>query len=828
MPLTKAEKQRAYRERQKQSKGEEYFEKERKRVSQYYIPIEERSKKDQVKRQKKVKQYVQEHRQRKKRLQEQSEYVSIPSTSHTEQCSEISSSSDTAKTTQQLIVKLPLIDTKKRTRKRVSRAVSKSKREIERLQNENKKSQRKFKTVSKRYDRLAKKVSKNNEMQTSSNTITIEAQVHSEQRPSNTITVEAQVHREQTTSNNITAAAQVQIEKENLTQIDEDHTNSETEKDNVGQENKKHEGQKVTMTPRKRTYTELREEGISPSKIPKTVTDKLILANVLTEEMGTLYKKSNEVEKTVICNMLSSAKLKKYKLKNTLSKKTGIRSQRLVRRNEKVMGMTKRTRNEGKRTKLTDDIRTFLERDDNSRVLPGKNDKFKIQKGHEQKRVLNDSLMYLHMKYKAEKSSNVSFSTFCTMRPKHIALTKYLSRNKCLCQRHQNMALALKSMKTAGADVPTNPDEFIRNLGSTTVDIVLESLKDGQISLSQWKKTELTNGKKRTVIVEKMMEKEEFITLIKDQICEFQGHVDRVKTQYAAVRQLKENIPQDHVMLQMDFAENFSCVSADEVQSAYWNSSAVSLHPVVAYFRDDRNILNHKNFVYVSDDLGHNFGHVFTIMKNIISEIKEIVPDLKMVHYWTDSPSSQYRNKSAFYVISDHENIFGVPAIWNYFESGHGKGPCDGVGGTSKRIADMAIKQGKIIIQDASDYFQKVQLLHKSAVYRFVSAEEIETNRQEVAEFNKSLVPIKGTMQVHQAGSVLTGKIKTCVTSCYCQQCIEGNMHDFNEGNLLRKKETVTTQTLEHVEPIVDEQENNDIQVEENSKEDTSNEKHRG
>ena len=89
------------------------------------------------------------------------------------------------------------------------------------------------------------------------------------------------------------------------------------------------------MTPRKRTYTELREEGISPSKIPKTVKDKLILANVLTEEMGTLYKKSNEVEKTVICNMLSSAKLKKYKLKNTLSKKTGISTvNQLVRLDE--------------------------------------------------------------------------------------------------------------------------------------------------------------------------------------------------------------------------------------------------------------------------------------------------------------------------------------------------------------------------------------------------------------------------------------------------------------------------------------------------------------
>ena len=44
-------------------------------------------------------------------------------------------------------------------------------------------------------------------------------------------------------------------------------------------------------------------------------------------------------------------------------------------------------------------------------------------------------------------------------------------------------------------------------------------------------------------------------------------------------------------------------------------------------------------------------------------------------------------------------------AAWNYFEAGHGKGPCDGVGGTVKRLADDAIKQNKVVIQDASDFF---------------------------------------------------------------------------------------------------------------------------
>jgi hypothetical protein len=48
-----------------------------------------------------------------------------------------------------------------------------------------------------------------------------------------------------------------------------------------------------------------------------------------------------------------------------------------------------------------------------------------------------------------------------------------------------------------------------------------------------------------------------------------------------------------------------------------------------------------------------------------------------------------------------------VNAIWNFFESGHGKGPFDGIGGTYKRIADLAIRQGKITIQDAPEYFER-------------------------------------------------------------------------------------------------------------------------
>ena len=72
----------------------------------------------------------------------------------------------------------------------------------------------------------------------------------------------------------------------------------------------------------------------------------------------------------------------------------------------------------------------------------------------------------------------------------------------------------------------------------------------------------------------------------------------------------------------MDFAENFTCGTSDEIQSAYWNASTVSLHPVVVYFRGVANSLEHLNFVFVSDVLHHNSTAVVTIMKMLCKELR--------------------------------------------------------------------------------------------------------------------------------------------------------------------------------------------------------------
>ena len=424
--------------------------------------------------------------------------------------------------------------------------------------------------------------------------------------------------------------------------------------------------------------------------------------------------------------------------------------------------------------------------------MPGKNDKVKDGSEHKQKRVLNDSLKFLHMKFQSETDKKVSFATFCRLRPKNVSLTRYITRNQCLCQKHQNMALSLKALKSAGVTVPLNPDEFVRKLEETDLLDENKEKLNQTIYHQQWKKVTMTDGKKRTKIVGSDVPNEEFQKLIRDQTADFIDHVKGIRCQYKAMRELKDNMKDEHCIIQMDFAENFSCVSADEVQSAYWNQGSVTLHPVVVYYKEN-DMLKHINYVFVSDDFGHNIGLVYAILKQLIPDIKSKVPKISKVFYWTDSPSYQYRNKTSFYIVSAHAELFGVSAEWNYWECGHGKGACDGIGGTAKRMADMSVRQGKVNIQDGVDFFEWGRQFHDSALYKYVHDDECRIARSELDEINKKLIPLKGTMKVHHVFSPSTGIVRSRRTSCYCEECVSDSHHDFEENKIVREPFRVDT-----------------------------------
>ena len=63
------------------------------------------------------------------------------------------------------------------------------------------------------------------------------------------------------------------------------------------------------------------------------------------------------------------------------------------------------------------------------------------------------------------------------------------------------------------------------------------------------------------------------------------------------------------------------------------------------------------------------------------------------VYYFSDGAASQYKNRKNFINLCHHQDNFGVPAEWHFSATSHGKGACDGVGGSLKRLAARASLQ---------------------------------------------------------------------------------------------------------------------------------------
>ncbi|XP_053599993.1 uncharacterized protein LOC128683137 [Plodia interpunctella] len=102
---------------------------------------------------------------------------------------------------------------------------------------------------------------------------------------------------------------------------------------------------------------------------------------------------------------------------------------------------------------------------------------------------------------------------------------------------------------------------------------------------------------------------------------------------------------------------------------------------------------------------------------------------------------------------------------WNFFESGHGKGAADGIGGTIKRQADAIVARGNDIA-DVFQFFSALKDANKITLF-MVTGEDIE---KVAATIPSNIVPLKGTMQVHQMFTENRGILNHRVLSCFCDQ----------------------------------------------------------
>lgn len=199
-----------------------------------------------------------------------------------------------------------------------------------------------------------------------------------------------------------------------------------------------------------------------------------------------------------------------------------------------------------------------------------------------------------------EFKSPVQLSKFCSLRPKHVELVKDTPKEQCLCPYHSNFIQCCAAMNKYLPEFPKygekstqlliceNPTEdcWFKTCGKCTIANVNRKLQvfcktklvqRKRVVWRQWIKDEVTNRTQNAEVHGTMNDlMKHFISIYP----KFLKHSYIKREQYKAfvadhkAVDLEENF--DIATVQADFAENFKCVSQDQIQAAHYNQRQVS------------------------------------------------------------------------------------------------------------------------------------------------------------------------------------------------------------------------------------------------------------
>lgn len=569
-------------------------------------------------------------------------------------------------------------------------------------------------------------------------------------------------------------------------------------KDSLNKSNESTNPLSPSLTPGTRVQNIMDESSFEQHKV-EAVKKQLLFGEVIREQLSESYKTLKTKEKQVFKKIVNGSIIKKYKLETMCAKTFKYRSRSFVKKPRTYLQYM---------TYIKQKMVAFLEDDMNSRQCPGKKEYVTKHKMTHQKRYLNNTLKNIYADFcKKYPSIKVSYTFFCRYKPFWIKSMRLIDRDTCKCVVHANVELMIDSMWKSKIIQAKTLSQVIKEI--TCQDLREECLfrkcseckqhkliyncSDKELSMYyfQWTNVKTTFFNKRSTKTEVCLK----IAKIRHEIKVFElldkftvkidsllAHEGRILHQYNAIKSLKQNMSENEILIHCDFSENYSLKYSEEVQSYHFGGSRqqISLHTVVTYTRYAEHKIRTESYCTLSESLEHGpagiWAHLYPILQINFNK------NIRKLHFLSDSPSSQYRNKKMFSFLANHvqEYFPGVELVtWNYHEAGHGKGAPDGIGGVCKRTADRAVAHGR----DVSSFKELVQVLKDNCpgvTFFEISIADVEKFATVINE--SKILPFRGTMKVHQVTSLVHTKTVT-FRELSCFQCNEICQH-FHIGML--------------------------------------------
>ncbi|KAF2879040.1 hypothetical protein ILUMI_27134 [Ignelater luminosus] len=430
-------------------------------------------------------------------------------------------------------------------------------------------------------------------------------------------------------------------------------------------------------------------------------------------------------------------------------------------------------------------VRTFYLREDNTRIMPGKKDfvSVKLDDGkrvHLQKQLLMCNIDELYQQFKSEyPDTKVGLTKFFTLRPKQCIFAGDSGTHVvCVCIYHQNVKLMLNggdilSLTSESAIPLTSYKDCLKKMmcpnptpichlmtqkspsnercsncpGLTEIREHLKTIFDENqitsVQFSTW------IGTDRFTVSTQVLPSDDFVDSLCTALDILKPHAYIADQQAKYFNSLKDNIVKGDVIVQCDFAENYSFVVQDAAQSFHWNNDQATLLTSVYYYRQGQDI-KHGSIVMISDDLKHDTATFFTFQNILHRHLQENNIIAKKYIFITDEAPQHFKNRFNFINLFYFNHDFGTEAEIHFHATSHGKGPCDDLGGNIKRLATRASLQSapnKAITTPKCLYeWAKASLPHTTIYYS--DKDEIDQYRIHLKSRFDSAITITGTKKI--------------------------------------------------------------------------------
>lgn len=393
-----------------------------------------------------------------------------------------------------------------------------------------------------------------------------------------------------------------------------------------------------------------------------------------------------------------------------------------------------------------------------------------------QKRYMMLTVKEAYEVFKQETGISAKKSIFYQLRPKYVLPVSETPHNMCVCQYHANFNYLLEAVNGLCENFPYKGKEL---LPSVCCDTEKESCmlgdcetcgtpqdlyqflsedvhKNQEVTWKQWQRVN-----KKPILSKVTGSLKEIVSEIEDMLPFFKKHSYIKNVQAVEFEKKKLNVNAKECVLQVDFAENYSLVSQDEIQSAHWSYEQVTIFTACAWTH-----LGVESFAIISDHLCHDKHAVWTFLRQLIEILRGNLSQLKTIFVFSDGAASQFKNKYIMSSLCSSKEDFGVELHWSFFATSHGKGAVDGIGGNVKRKVWTCVKSRLYTVANAQEFFDCAREEIKGITVLFTSKDSIAQNEHFLSKRWSTIPNIPRIQSSHffqpyDKNNLLVGKTST-------------------------------------------------------------------